>query len=164
MDPLRAFIRGAFVVEDADGGRLLAVARSVADAVGGDVRKSEKGWGVGRHVYDVLETPDWMSSAGRTVALSVSRRSQVITPPAAAITLARSAHADHAMLAYQDAPVMSLQGHPEFSDDFVAALYSARRGKSLTERQVDDAIASLASPVDRERVGQWMANFLRTAR
>jgi len=163
MDPLRAFIRGAFVVKTPMVGVCFGH-QIIADAMGGDVRKSEKGWGVGRHVYDVLETPDWMSSAGRTVSLSVSHQDQVITPPAAAITLARSAHTDHAMLAYQDAPVMSLQGHPEFSDDFVAALYSARRGKSLTERQVDDAIASLASPVDRERVGQWMANFLRTAR
>lgn len=68
------------------------------------------------------------------------------------------------MLAYEAAPVMSLQGHPEFSDDFVAALYSARRGKSLSDAQVDSAIASLASPVDRGLVGQWMARFLRTAR
>ena len=136
----------------------------IADAMGGDVRKSEKGWGVGRHVYDVLGAPDWMSGAGKTVALSVSHQDQVITPPAAAVTLARSAHTDHAMLVYQDAPVMSLQGHPEFSDEFVAALYAARRGKSLSVAQVDDAIASLSAPVDSVLVGQWMTRFLRTVR
>ncbi len=26
----------------------------VADALGGVVRKSEKGWGVGRHTYDIV--------------------------------------------------------------------------------------------------------------
>jgi GMP synthase-like glutamine amidotransferase len=98
------------------------------------------------------------------VALSVSHQDQVITPPAGARTLARSAHTDHAMLAYETAPVMSLQGHPEFSDEFVAALYSARRGKSLTDAQVEGALASLNSPVDSALVGMWMVRFFRTAR
>ena len=163
MDPLRAFVRGAFAAKTPMIGVCFGH-QIIADATGGDVRKSEKGWGVGRHTYDVLSTPDWMTGAGATVALSVSHQDQVITPPSGAKTLARSAHTDHAMLAYEDAPVMSLQGHPEFSDEFVAALYSARRGKSLSEAQVDDAIASLASPVDRQLVGQWMARFLRSAR
>lgn len=163
MAPLRGFIRESFATRTPMIGVCFGH-QIIADAMGGDVRKSEKGWGVGRHVYDVLGTPDWMAGAGKTVALSVSHQDQVITPPRGAVTLARSAHTEHAMLAYEAAPVMSLQGHPEFSDDFVAALYSARRGKSLSDAQVDSAIASLASPVDRGLVGQWMARFLRTAR
>ncbi len=163
MDPLREFIRETFATRTPMIGVCFGH-QIIADAMGGDVRKSEKGWGVGRHVYDVLGAPDWMSGAGKTVALSVSHQDQVITPPAGAVTLARSAHTDHAMLAYQDAPVMSLQGHPEFSDEFVAALYAARRGKSLSNDQVDSAIASLSAPVDSVLVGQWMARFLRTSR
>jgi GMP synthase-like glutamine amidotransferase len=68
------------------------------------------------------------------------------------------------MLAYSGAPVISIQGHPEFSDTFVSDLWSARRGKALTEAQVDGAIASLARPGDDSLVGQWMANFLKSAR
>jgi hypothetical protein len=67
------------------------------------------------------------------------------------------------MLAYAQAPVMSLQGHPEFEDDFVAALYAARRGR-LSDAQVDGAIASLGRAHDNARVGQWMASFLRGVR
>jgi GMP synthase-like glutamine amidotransferase len=163
MDQLRDFIRGAFAAKTPMVGVCFGH-QVIADAMGGDVRKSEKGWGVGRHVYEVLGAPAWMAGAGATMALSVSHQDQVITPPMGAVTLARSAHTEHAMLAYEGAPVMSLQGHPEFSDEFVAALYSARRGKSLSERQVDGAIASLGSHVDRELVGQWMVRFLRTAR
>src|SRR5262249_59683293 len=44
---------------------------------------------------------------------------------------------------YQNAPMISLQGHPEFSDAFVSALYGARRGKSLSDAQVDAALESL---------------------
>jgi GMP synthase-like glutamine amidotransferase len=163
MDPLRGFIREAFATRTPMIGVCFGH-QIIADAMGGDVRKSDKGWGVGRHTYDVIHAPEWMVGAGATVALSVSHQDQVITPPKGTVTLARSAHTDHAMLAYVDAPVMSLQGHPEFSDAFVAALYAARRGKSLNETQVNDAIASLSAPVDRGLVGHWMARFLRTAR
>lgn len=163
MDPLRGFVRGVFAARRPMIGVCFGH-QVIADAMGGDVRKSEKGWGLGRHVYDVLETPGWMAGAGPQVALSVSHQDQVITPPAGARTLARSSHTDHAMLAYETAPVMSLQGHPEFSDEFVAALYAARRGKTLSDAQVDAALASLDSHVDRALVGQWMAQFFRTAR
>lgn len=163
MDPLRGFIRESFATRTPMIGVCFGH-QIIADAMGGDVGKSAKGWGLGRHVYDVMATRDWMAGAGKTVALSVSHQDQVITPPKGAVTLARSAHTDHAMLAYDDAPVMSLQGHPEFSDEFVGALYSARRGKTLSDAQVDGALASLNSPVDSALVGQWMARFLRTAR
>lgn len=163
MAPLRGFIRGVFEVKRPMIGVCFGH-QVIADAMGGDVNKSDKGWGIGRHVYDVTQPQEWMTGVGAQVALSVSHQDQVITPPRGAVTLARSSHTDHAMLAYDNAPVMSLQGHPEFSDEFVAALYSARRGKTLTDAQVDGAIASLGSQVDSGLVAQWMARFLRTAR
>lgn len=162
MDPLRDFVRGAFRANTPMVGVCFGH-QIIADAMGGDVRKSDKGWGVGRHTYDVLERRPWMAGAGASVSLAVSHQDQVITPPAGAVTLARSAHTEHAMLAYDQAPVMSLQGHPEFGDEFVAALYAARRGR-LSDAQVDGAIASLAERHDNAMVGTWMARFLRGAR
>lgn len=163
IDPLRGFIRGAFAARRP----MLGVCfghQIIADAMGGDVRKSPKGWGVGRHTYDVTGHRDWMNGVGPTVSLSVSHQDQVITPPTGAITLARSAHTEHAILAYDNAPVITVQGHPEFSDRFVSALWSARRGKALTDEQVDAAIESLARPEDSALVGEWFARFLRSAR
>jgi len=162
MEPLRRFVRAAFAVETPMVGVCFGH-QIIADAMGGDVRKSEKGWGVGRHTYEVLQHRPWMAGAGASVSLAVSHQDQVITPPEGAVTLARSAHTEHAMLAYAQAPVMSLQGHPEFEDDFVAALYAARRGR-LSDAQVDGAIASLGRAHDNARVGQWMASFLRGVR
>jgi GMP synthase-like glutamine amidotransferase len=161
MDPLRDFVRRTF----AAGTPMVGICfghQVIADAMGGDVRKSENGWGVGRHTYQILEKRPWMNEAGKSMSLSVSHQDQVIAPPRRAVTLARSAHTEYAMLAYQDAPVMSVQGHPEFGDAFSTALYSARRGKSLSDEQVDAAIESLRQPEDNALVGEWMVNFLRS--
>ncbi len=162
MEPLRDFIRSAFTVRTPMIGVCFGH-QIIADAMGGDVRKSPKGWGVGRHTYSIRESRSWMPDAGASVSLSVSHQDQVITPPDSAVTLASSAHTDHAMLAYRDAPVISIQGHPEFSDPFVSALYAARRGKSLTDAEADGAIASLSAPEDNARVATWLAHFLREA-
>ncbi|OYW42104.1 MAG: hypothetical protein B7Z38_06150 [Rhodobacterales bacterium 12-64-8] len=161
MDPLRAFIRGAAEARTPLVGVCFGH-QVIADALGGHVAKSEKGWGVGRHTYEVVATRDWMAGAGQAVSLAVSHQDQVITPPRGATTLARSAHTEHAMLAYDDIPAISVQGHPEFSDRYVSALYNNRRGKALTEAQVDAAIASLDQPQDNALVARWIANFLRS--
>lgn len=163
MDPLRTFVREAWATKTPMIGVCFGH-QIIADALGGDVRKSDKGWGVGRHTYGVSKARPWMAGAGTSVSLSVSHQDQVITPPANAVTLASSAHTDHAILAYDDAPIITVQGHPEFSDAFVSALWSARRGTALTEAQVDGALASLATPEDNDRVGDWFVRFLRAAR
>lgn len=163
MDGLRAFVRGAKAARTP----LIGVCfghQVIADALGGDVRKSPKGWGVGRHTYDVLQTRDWMAETTEALSLAVSHQDQVITPPAGADTLATSAHTEHAILAYRDAPILTVQGHPEFSDSFVAALYSARRGGALADEVVDAAVESLARPHDNQLVGEWILGFLRQAR
>jgi GMP synthase-like glutamine amidotransferase len=163
MHRLRDFVRRAF----ASGTPMVGICfghQVIADAMGGHVRKSEKGWGVGRHTYQILERRPWMSHAGSSLSLSVSHQDQVISPPKGAVTLARSAHTEHAMIVYEEAPVMSVQGHPEFGDAFSTALYSARRGKSLSDEQVNIAIESLRQPEDNALVGEWIVNFLRSGR
>lgn len=164
IGPLKAFVRAAYsaklpVVGVCFGHQILA------DTLGGDVRKSPKGWGVGRHTYEVLETRDWMLGAGGSFSLVASHQDQVIAAPQSAVTLARSVHTDHAMLVYRDAPFMSVQGHPEFSDSFASSLYSLRRGTIFSEAVADQAIQSLgAVPGDHALVAGWMARFLSMAR
>lgn len=159
MNPLRQFIRDIA----ARKAPMIGVCfghQIIADALGGDVRKSEKGWGVGRHHYEIVERRPWMSNAGASFALSASHQDQVITPPDGATTLARSAHTDHAMLVYEQAPIMSVQGHPEFSDGYSIALFNARRA-SLGDELADTAIESMAAPEDNALLGEWMTKFLR---
>jgi len=161
MDLLRIFIRAAFAARTPMVGVCFGH-QVIADAMGGEVRKSDKGWGIGRHTYEIIEHRPWMVHDQGAISLSASHQDQVITPPSGAVTLARSKHTEHAMLAYSGAPVMSVQGHPEFGDAFSAALYGARRGKSLSDAQVDAAIESLRQPDDNVLVGEWIVRFLKS--
>lgn len=131
--------------------------QAVAQALGGRVEKSDKGWGVGRHSYTLVGAPDWMAATDSQFALNVSHQDQVTLPPPAARTVAHNAHCEHAALLYPGSRILTFQGHPEFSDRFAAELYVARRnvlGASLA----DQALASLndTPPASATLVAQWM--------
>lgn len=160
IEPLEAFIRAAGAAGVPQVGVCFGH-QIMAQAFGGHVRKSERGWGVGRHVYDVLEAADWMAPTIPRFALTASHQDQVETLPPGARILARSDHTPFAALAYEHAPAISFQGHPEMSDAFAAALYGARRGHTLPESQADAAVKSLARPSDATFVAAWIARFLR---
>ena len=136
--------------------------QAVAKALGAKVEKSDKGWGLGRHVYDVCERPDWMGDfADDTFSLGVSHQDQVLSLPPGASVVARSDFCPYAVLDYGSVPAISFQGHPEFSQGFCCALYNVRRNTAFSAERVDDACGSLDTPVDNSLVGKWMANFLR---
>ena len=136
----------------------------IADALGGDVRKAvEKGWGIGRHTYRIYDAPDWRKVEGRdTFSVGVSHQDQVLSPPVDAHILAGNDFAPHAGLLYARAPILSFQGHPEFSDAFLRDLYEARKGNPLTEAQIAEAEVSMKTPDDNQLMGDWMAAFLKT--
>lgn len=133
--------------------------QAMAQAFGGRVEKSDRGWGVGLHRYEVVSAEPWMIPPAREFAIPVSHQDQVIVAPPEARVVAASAFTPHAALAY-GTDAISFQGHPEFEPAYAAALAEARRGARLTDAEVDAAAASLDQPNDRARVGQWIARFL----
>ena len=135
----------------------------MAEAFGGKVVKSDKGWGVGLHAYDVAERPPWLDG-GPKVAVPASHQDQVIEIPPGARAVAGSAFTPAGVLVYDDRPAISMQFHPEFDPAYAAALIEARRGTRYTDPQADTAIASLDMPNDSARVAGWIATFLVQAR
>ncbi|PTS88549.1 MULTISPECIES: glutamine amidotransferase-related protein [unclassified Caulobacter] len=138
----------------------------MAQAFGGQVVKSDKGWGVGLHQYDIATTAPWMDD-NRSIAIPASHQDQVVALPAGARVLAGSDFTPFGVLAY-DAPAgqaaaISMQVHPEFDPAYAAALIEARRGSRYTDPQADAAIASLQAPNDRHRVAGWIGRFLEQA-
>lgn len=136
----------------------------IADALGGDVRKSDKGWGIGRHTYRLQKIPHWMTNPSAQFSVGVSHQDQVLTPPTDADILAGNEFCPNAGLLYGRAPILSFQGHPEFSDTFMTDLYNARKGRPLTEDEVSEALESFKTPHDNDLMGRWMVEFLQSAR
>jgi GMP synthase-like glutamine amidotransferase len=134
----------------------------MADALGGDVRKSEKGWGLGRHVYGVKTRPEFMSSVGADLAIACSHQDQVITAPKDATVILGSDFTPNAGLFYKNGAALSFQPHPEFKDNYTRALAELRRGKAPDE-VVDGAVSSLAINSDSRDVAGYIGKFLRDA-
>ena len=128
----------------------------MAEALGGKVVKSEKGWGAGLHRYDVADRQPWMDGE-QSIAIPASHQDQVVVQPPATKVTVRSDFTPYAGLAWTDRPAISFQFHPEFSPDFAKALIAQRYDQVSTP---DQAIASLDSPNDTARVGQWIRRFL----
>jgi GMP synthase-like glutamine amidotransferase len=157
LDPLRAFIRAAYAARTP----MLGVCfghQIMADALGGEVRKSEKGWGLGRHVYAVVARPAFLDSALPEFAIACSHQDQVITPPAEAETFLASAFTPHAGLSYRNGAAISLQPHPEFADDYALALAELRRGRA-PDALVETALASVARPSDSAEMARALGAF-----
>jgi GMP synthase-like glutamine amidotransferase len=159
MEPLRAFIRVAYARRTPMLGICFGH-QIMADALGGDVRKSDKGWGLGRHTYDVKLRPAFLQTEAPTLSIACSHQDQVLVPPVEADVFLGSEFTPNAGLVYRNGAAISLQSHPEFLDDYSRALAELRRGKAADEI-VDDAIASLAGPSHSREMAGWLAAYLR---
>jgi GMP synthase-like glutamine amidotransferase len=134
--------------------------QAMAQAFGGQVVKSPKGWGVGLQRYDVVLREPWMDAAG-AFALPASHQDQVVELPPGARVLAASDFTPYAMLDYPGQDAISIQPHPEFDPAYAQALIEARRGTRYPDAEADAAVASLDAPNDRARVGGWIETFLK---
>jgi GMP synthase-like glutamine amidotransferase len=161
MEPLRQFIRGAY----ANRTPMLGICfghQIIADALGGDVRKSEKGWGLGRHVYAVKSRPAHIGGQLPEFAIACSHQDQVIAPPAEAETFLASEFTPNAGLVYRNGRTMSLQPHPEFEDDYTIALAEMRRGKA-PDALIDTAIQSVTRKSDSPEIASYLGAFLKAS-
>ena len=131
----------------------------MAEALGGRVEKSHKGWGLGLHAYGVDRTEPWMDGA-TTVAVAASHQDQVVEPPSGAAVLLSSEFTPHAALLYAGGDAVSFQFHPEFERGVAKALVELRRPGLPDPAETDRMLASLEAPSDAERVGGWIRRFI----
>lgn len=161
IEPLRRFIREAYAL----GIPMLGICfghQIMADALGGDVRKSEKGWGLGRHSYRVVHRPAFMADAPDTLSVACSHQDQVITPPGSAQVILATPFTPHAGLYYENGKALSFQPHPEFEDAYAMALAEMRRERVGTA-QTDEALASFGTASDSRRMAEYIVRFFKTA-
>lgn len=155
--PLEDFIRRAAAARKKTVGICFGH-QIMARAFGGRVVKSDKGWGVGVHGYDVVDEARWMRPGAARIASVVSHQDQVVEAPPGAKRLAGSGFCPNAVLAYAEGPAISFQMHPEFAPDFAADLLRSREER-LPENLVDEGLSTLKEPTDRALIARWIANF-----
>ncbi|MHA6731223.1 type 1 glutamine amidotransferase [Devosia sp. A369] len=159
LGPLRDFIRDAYESKIPMLGICFGH-QIMADALGGDVRKSEKGWGLGRHTYAVTARPAFMADAPAALAVACSHQDQVIVPPAEAEVILASDFTPNAGLVYRNGAALSFQPHPEFADDYALALAEMRRGR-VADELVDQALVSVATPSSSPVLAGYIARFFK---
>jgi GMP synthase-like glutamine amidotransferase len=133
----------------------------MAEAFGGKVIKSPKGWAIGEHQYAVERVEPWMDGPDH-IRLPASHQDQVVEKPPGAEVIAANEFTPFGALAYGHQAI-SMQLHPEFEPAYAIALIEARRGSRYTQDEADRGIGSYGLPDDRARVGGWIRNFLKCA-
>jgi GMP synthase-like glutamine amidotransferase len=130
--------------------------QAMAKAFGGEVARSSKGWGVGMHRYEIVEPPPGMVEPS-AIVIPAFHQDQVVTLPPGARVLAASDFTPFASIGYDDDTV-SVQGHPEFTPAFSAALIGV--GRDVYGPLAGPALLSLLQPEDTGRAADWLRHFV----
>ena len=132
----------------------------IAQALGGEVVKSDKGWGVGLHRYDLEKTYPWMKTDSQQASMYVFHQDQVVRCPAAAEVFLSSEFCPYAGLAYGDS-IISVQAHPEFEAAYESALLDMFGGNVVPQEVAEQAKATMSggNSEDAQLLASWFANF-----
>ncbi len=153
IPPLEQFIRSAY----ADQIPMVGICfghQILAQALGGKVEKFSAGRVVGRVEY----TFDGRMGATKA-ALHAWHQDQVVELPPDAAVIGSSDNCQFAALVY-GSNVLSLQPHPEFSDEFLGDLLAAQ-GHTLPSDTAMTASQSLGKPLSRPVIAAAMRRFLQ---
>lgn len=135
--------------------------QAMAQALGGRVEKSERGWGLGLQTHEVVSREPWMTPFQDHLAIPASHQDQVVEPPPSARLILRNDFCPFGGFAWDD-DAISMQFHPEFAPDYAAALAEGRRAR-IGDTAIDRAVESLKGPNDRAMLAEWIRRFLQRA-
>ncbi|CAA6809343.1 MAG: Glutamine amidotransferase, partial [uncultured Thiotrichaceae bacterium] len=134
----------------------------IAEALGGKVEKSSKGWGVGLHDYSLTpQAPDWMQTKSGGFTLNAMHQDQISRLPEGTRVVASSAFCEYAALLYGDS-IITFQGHPEFSTDYETDLLELRQLTGIPEERATLALQRLnqeGASEDGAVVSKWVVDF-----
>ncbi|MCW8194915.1 hypothetical protein F6455_08955 [Proteobacteria bacterium 005FR1] len=131
----------------------------IAEALGGEVRKSPKGWGVGAATFSVDSCPEWLGDCPQTFNVLVSHQDQVEALPEAAIRFAHSEFCPNGGY-FLGNHIFCLQGHPEFTGDYVRFLIDKRRER-IGLQEAEHALSTLSRlTVETPVLQNWLDRFL----
>lgn len=160
---LQEFIRAAYAARR----KLVGICfghQILAHALGGMAAKSEKGWGIGRHVVDIAAEREWMQPALPTGGFYFCHQDQVTELPAAAERLAGNSFCPNGMFVIgEDGKgdrVFGLQAHPEFTPEVMGKAMTWLKTQTAPDVVAQAEVRTLGHAVDNAVMAQWIVNFL----
>jgi len=126
----------------------------IAQALGGRVERSDKGWAVGAQAYDF---------GGETLRLNAWHRDQVVAVPEGARVVGTNDFCQNAALVYDDR-AFTVQAHPEFRPGFVDGLMRTRGPGLVPDALMAEARAKLDAPLDDRSIAGRIAAFFKMPR
>lgn len=158
INTLSYFIRGCYAANI----KMIGICfghQILAQALGGRVEKSEKGWGFGEKSFSINGKKAWMGDTPSTCTLYFAHQDQVMELPPQAELLGGSEFCPVALYTIED-KVLAMQGHPEFTPSIMEDIRMQMEG-NMDEVMYETAVSSLQNPTpDRAIAGQWICNFL----
>lgn len=148
IEPLKHFIREAARLKRPMAGVCFGH-QIIAEALGGRVEKAAQGFRIGLEQYRTTLGGD----TGQSVTMPAFHQDQIIVPPPDAEVVATSAACAYAALRYQNAPVLSVQFHPEFSRDYLADLIAV-----MARQDAEPGLPATAGATDARGM-RWIAEF-----
>jgi len=131
----------------------------IAQALNGQVEKSEKGWGVGLYSSHIQNSKSWIQPEMDNFSLLVSHQDQVVKLPAKAELLASNDFCPNSGFIISN-HVLTFQGHPEFNSEYLKYIMNKRRNV-IGDTNYLNAMHSLKNSVDSNVVAQWIVKFLK---
>jgi len=158
IEQLKGFIRQLH----AEKRRLVGICfghQVIAEALGGKVIKSPRGWMAGMWRFDLLEQPDWMPDPLPEVKIYHLNQDQVLDLPPDAVHAGQSAMCPNTMYFIGD-HILGIQGHPELPLDALQG-YIDQLSDVLTAPVVEQATRSFNEGApDSLLVGHWIRQFI----
>lgn len=151
--PLMAFIRDAYAAHVPMVGICFGH-QVIAQALGGKVVKSDKGWGIGAHDY---------AFGDQVLTLNAWHQDQVVERPKDATVVAHSDFCENAALIYGDR-AFTVQAHPEIRNDYLTGLITKRAPGLVPEPVLAAANARLGTALDDKAVADRIAAFFKQPR
>ena len=130
----------------------------IAKALGGKTELATQGWGAGVQNYQIILTEPWMDPELEQFSILSFHKDQVTKLPENAVLIAQNEFCPYSAY-YIGEWLISFQGHPELTKDYVRALLYHR--ENILGREVlKNGIKSLEQQIHPQTIAKWILNFI----
>jgi len=130
----------------------------IAKALGGKTELATQGWGAGVQNYQTILTEPWMEPQLEQFSILSFHKDQVTKLPENAVLIAQNDFCPYSAY-YIGEWLISFQGHPELTKDYVRSLLYHR--ENILGREVlKNGIKSLEQQIQPQIIAKWILNFI----